>query len=577
MPLQQLTYTIDLLAPVLLTNSVGDENILMSDDYLAGTALLGMFARRYLDKAKLSGPAHQEETFRKWFLAGGLRFLNGYKASSQGLRSLPIPLSVEFPKYGDDDQQPAIELIFEDAADVAANTKHRDAYCVMNPAGIEKVAVAKATHFHHRRTNPVIGHSQSGEIFNYEFIKPQQRFLAAVVGEPDEIAKFLMTLGPGELIGHLGRSRQTEYGRVKIHFTEPGERAADGEIPGMSPAVPARGDASFTLTLLSHAILPNAAGHPQVQADLLAWHLSRALQAAGVQPGSVQLAKSFVRGVEIENYVAVWQARKPAVTALRMGSCFLFTLTRELPEPEWRQLDSVLRQWQEQGIGWRCNEGFGRLAINWQRPPAAGVTAAHGREYSLPNLTASRRQEQREQQRQNLQRQLDKQMPPALVQNIFRGVMQAYLEEKCLAQATSDVELFAGELPGAQISRLQRFAETAPSEAHFKIMLGELPRLSRDRLAGIHSKQEHCSLLEFLQRDHLDSREGRLYRRWAGLLDREAKALSRALNADLLADGDLRLRLLRKYFSTFFALLRKRNRPDIPQRGPSASQKRNTT
>ena len=94
--IKRINYKIQLLSPVLVSSTVGDENMTLSYDFIGGTSLLGILANRYIKEEAPKVPAHQDPVFKQWFLSDKLCFLNGYITNPAGKRGLPIPRSIQF-------------------------------------------------------------------------------------------------------------------------------------------------------------------------------------------------------------------------------------------------------------------------------------------------------------------------------------------------------------------------------------------------------------------------------------------------------------------------------------------------
>jgi|GEM_PF-388480 len=568
---EQLNYVIRLKAPVLITGSVGDENMALSEDYLSGTSLLGFFANLYLKTTRLDKPAHEDENFKSWFLSNDLRFLNGYKMieEKQGddiipRRTLPIPKSIQFKKTAEKTgSEEPLEKIFRLPAENKApdadrnqeeETKAREGYCLLTGRVFEKVSIGvfeqatveKHHHFHHQRTDQVLGRSDAGEIFNYEHLNAGQEFMAAITGNGAALKKFEQWLvakifagGNRILTGRLGRSKNTQYGLVELDFSIAGE-PAEVHAPDQFDALD-KNDPQITLTLLSHAILLNEYGQAAVEEKWLLQALAAALTKNGapIAAAELEIENRFVRAAGVENYVAVWKARKPSVFALEMGSCFLIRIKGHFGETKSQQLKTVLRMVEREGIGIRRNEGFGRVAINWQQ-----------KREKLNNMTKERNDARKE--------LLKKNAPggdlPAPVKKIFAAALQDYCEQTVRKLAVKKLEEFPATLSGSQIGRLQRFAETARDETRFKELLKALAKPAREGLEKNRSSQ--TTLLEFLESDHLVTENGELYK---ALIKAAAKHQTFFATAgyDPLAN-DKKAEWFKIYMTTFFAMMSKK-------------------
>lgn len=568
MALKQLSYKITLLSPVLITSTVGDENISMSEDYLSGTSLLGMFARGYIKKKNLQNAAHENDKFKKWFLSDALRFLNGYITSHAGLRSLPIPMSVQFTKGGatDTSKAPPFECLFHDPE---SETTHKDGFCVLNSNGIEIVSPNKQHHFHHERTNQLIGRSEDALIFNYECLLPFQTFAALVVGTENELDAFLKEFGDKPFTARLGRSKNTEYGHVQIQFDT--ETHDVDELHEKAEIDLEDTDGEFTLTCLSHMLLVDEWGESAVSNTILIESVEREIlrylrqitgESARELPANfLTIEKSYLRSVDIENYVSVWKARKPSVSAFRMGSCFRIKVNSNVDAGIFSHLPDLLRRLQQEGIGLRRNEGFGRIAINWQQDA--------GHNGRITNVTEKRREI-----RKKTASSPPDGSPPPLARQILRDAYYAHLLRRAGEKAVERLEQFRNLPPGSQISRLQAIAETAADERDFIKKVGFLQRTARDKLARCENRNRAETLLDFfenlsLTKQSTDNNAGNSSRQQqtpelqdlisppAGTAESE---FCRALGLRPEQDTSLQNALYKEYMSVFFALMQKKKK-----------------
>ena len=63
----------------------------------------------------------------------------------------------------------------------------------------------------------VQGRSKDGNIFNYEYLEPNQVFVGSVVGPKAALEEFVRQF-PKQLDCHIGRSRRTEYGHCIVEI-----------------------------------------------------------------------------------------------------------------------------------------------------------------------------------------------------------------------------------------------------------------------------------------------------------------------------------------------------------------------
>lgn len=141
--------------------------------------------------------------------------------------------------------------------------------------------------------------------------------------------------------------RESLAGRLRAFDTELRTRAG-----GYQAQVPAA--CYFAVTLTSPAILRDA--HLRHQRSLDAFTLEQALKLA---PGTLTRLYQATGLVRVQGWNELWGTPRPVDFALEAGSVFLFAsaLNQE-------QLLDPLYTLEEQGLGTRRAEGFGRLSIS---------------------------------------------------------------------------------------------------------------------------------------------------------------------------------------------------------------------
>ncbi len=508
--MQQWNYRIELLAPVLLTGTVGDETISLSENYISGTTLLGLFANQYLRE----GHSADSENFRKWFLQGGLRFLNGYAGVTEPTgkelrRSLPVPLSYQAEKTSPDN--PVDVLLKDDQV----SRKPVEGFIVKEGAHIVKAEIAKMVALHHARKNQLYGPgSEEGALFNYEYLRQGQTFMAAVVGEPGCLKDFQYWISEQdkERVFRIGRSRNTEYGLVNLDWLgDPGPISEPGATFKFE-------DDQIILTFLSHVIILNDLGQSDTSEKNLLVHLVSIGRKHKVDltKSGLEIASSLVRTAEIENYVTIWKARKPAQRAFRMGSAFLLTFDAGWLKEHKANLIALFAILQEEGIGCRRQEGFGRIIFGWQQ------------EQSLVNDTRAAMANHKKNMAQ--QPPIETSGPSNVPLNadmiagamnekakeLLRDGLKNRLLEKIRAAAHDLAADFAksgggGSIRGktSQLNRLLQFLAAAKGENEFLVLLGQLKDPGRKALSGIslvdRNRKQHTLLDLLLNHNEADS------------------------------------------------------------------------
>ncbi len=341
--MKAIRYRIEALSPLLFTSNTGDPNMVSTLDYIPGTHLRGLFANEYIKKNNLKDRAEQDERFCRWFLKGKVKFLNAYITSKDEQGEIhsyhPVPLSVQKEKYG----STYYDLFYkEDPPD----TKIEWGYYRFKETCISKESVKKTLNFHHARDRER-GASKEGAIFNYESIDDGQVFEGFILGSEEDLKELINTVPEG--IYYLGRSRNNQYGKVRLQILnkEPEEFAS--EIKGLEGSPKNQqifGGSSAVLTLISDTIIYNENGFSVV--DVKAFE-----KAIGCT-----VKKAFIRASEEEGFISKWRLKTPQERCFKAGSCFLI----EIKDEDIHRLKKL----QEEGIGEMTYAGFGRFVIGWQ-------------------------------------------------------------------------------------------------------------------------------------------------------------------------------------------------------------------
>lgn len=341
-----LQYRVETLSPVLITSTSDDGNMVAAAEHITGTSILGMFAGKFITINEICPEkAHENERFYRWFLQGALKFGNAYLSRQRQDKSIikfiPAPLFMHCKKNDPDTAYNLIKM-----KELDENTKAVRGYVSVNGERYYRDRPDKALHVHHSRKNRTRGHSEEGQIFNYEALAEGQVFDGSIFGDEAELLAFCNVFG-NENIGVLGRSRQAQYGKVRLQL---------GEIEAVGADI-TPDENTVILTLESPLILVNEYGYPELSVGLLV----RYLQDRLVPDTNVTVEKAYARTETVENFVGVWKAKRPQQKAFSAGSSFKLTFS-SAPETE---IKRKLEQLQAEGIGERRHEGFGQVRLWW--------------------------------------------------------------------------------------------------------------------------------------------------------------------------------------------------------------------
>ncbi len=345
--MKTITYRLTLEEPLLVTALEGDPNSAVSYDYIPGSVLRGVLIGLTLRKERLDAI---EEVARRRFFSHETRFLNGYPVLA-GKRSLPAPHTWMKKKYRTGKEKHDItdnalkdEDSPKDESDDKGKPKSmRGEFVAFNGDRRVLIADLQRTVSVHTLRDRKAGRSRgegNSTIYQYNALAADQVFEAAILCEHNADADYLAALLKENKTVIMGGARSAGYGRVTISDVECTDSWQEvGEAPPSGDKI--------VITLLSDAILRNE--HGQHAADFAAL-----CTALGITPDAVE--KVYLGQGIVGGFNRKWGLPLPQMPTVSMGSVLVLKAGTAL--------DSHLA---ERGIGERRNEGFGRLAIGWQK------------------------------------------------------------------------------------------------------------------------------------------------------------------------------------------------------------------
>jgi CRISPR-associated protein Csx10 len=414
-----ITYRLTLEEPLLVTALDGDPNSAVSYDYIPGSVLRGALIGLTMRDAGLSELDAADETTRRCFFSNQTRFLNAYPVL-EGKRSLPSPHTWMQDKYAQGAEKGKItDQVFthgdkreEDSQEKRKPKAMRGKFVAFDAQNVLVAELERTISVHvqrDRRYGRSRGEDQ-GTIYRYEALAAGQVFEAVILCEHDADADYFKGLLEKYKTISMGGARSAGYGRVAIGEVQQHDAWHEtGEAPE-------RG-APIVITLLSDAILRNE--HGQHATDLQAL-----CSALGVTTEHVD--KAFLAHGAVGGFNRKWGLPLPQMPTLSMGS--VLVLKAGTP------LDLSLA---ERGIGERRNEGFGRIAIGWQRPERAV-------------LMSNKREPAAEVRASALSASAEK-----LWQLMAKRIQRQKTERDVLSRAKG-LSLSAAALPKSQINRLRQ-------------------------------------------------------------------------------------------------------------------------
>ena len=427
-----LTFTIALQQPLLSTALLGDPNSTVSHSYIPGSALRGLFAHSYLRQKRLADGS-DDASFRPLFLDGQVRFLNAYPLSASGERLLPTAAGL-FMRKGDDGGAYALYNASHASADTAARRNFLGQeraksvsrpFCHLEGTTLHLHKAAHTLAIHVQRDRPkgrawiegagLPGETPHGTVFQYEALAANQWFGAAIVTDDEAHLEQIHALFV-EGAFWLGRSRSANYGRVTL--SQPVPDNTWREVP--SGATPV-GD-EWTLALLSDTILRDQEG------QAVTFPTSAVMSAYLGTNVSLIADRTFTQPTIVGGFNRTWRTPTLQSYALQAGGVIAFRAAKPLDS-------ALVRRLEQQGIGERRAEGFGRLAFNWL--PAREL---HGHEQNNYQPAQPPREPASSSALSEQERGLAKQMADRLLDQAIDGAITRFVQSHVwpLVTITSD-------------------------------------------------------------------------------------------------------------------------------------------
>lgn len=387
--MKALLFEITLEQPVFVARpAAGEENSCKSYEFIPGATLRGALIGMYLAKYPKKDISHDPEC-RKWFFSGENCFLNAYPVSpGSRARMLPRPLSwrMEKDQRGDNtyrvydfavEENPELKVPISPAAEFVHYTGN---------AGVEVINVRRMLVPHNASITRQVKRADESFVFLYDVLAAGQTFAAVIVGQDVFKLRNELELADGQLL-FLGGSRSANYGRVRLTNFREVHDWKEYETPG--PAL----EGKILVTLLSDAILVDQNGQPAANPDDLF--------------GCKHL-RSYQKTRLVGGFNRKWGLPLPQAVALQAGSVFVYDARDVHPEK--------LQKLVENGIGERCSEGYGRIAVDWnsEKEPLAATLSYINRSGSKVQLSSNSAKVLQEMAKRRLRFNLDGRILDAL-------------------------------------------------------------------------------------------------------------------------------------------------------------------
>ncbi|MCC6957554.1 MAG: hypothetical protein IT316_12230 [Anaerolineales bacterium] len=327
-----------LASPLILTGvGNGEENSSQSQPYIPGSAIRGALIGLYLKGRQMDLPGDSKAS--ALFFSGQVRYLNAYP-EVLGKRTLPVPVSWRRRKEdGEVKGTRVADLAL--IKDMERNQRLRKPFVLTKSEEPAIVLDPEETlNLHIGSDGRGVVKEDLSTMFQYQALAKGQLLIAPMIFADEMDFKDLKDLLEGAGTLPIGRSRSTEYGQVIIESVE--ESSDWRECEAGNP------DQEITLTLLSDALLRDKFGEPTLDLDVA---LTRKLKKP------VECKSAFVQSRLRGGYNQKWALPLPQHETLGMGSVFIYAHDHFD--------DNELKRLEEEGVGERRIDGFGRIGVNW--------------------------------------------------------------------------------------------------------------------------------------------------------------------------------------------------------------------
>lgn len=350
--MKTMVYRITLLEPGLFTALEGDPNSGVSFPFIPGSVLRGALIHKYRGTQKIN-PA--DDAARRLFFNGATRFLNGYPVADDA-PSAPTPRAWQHVKR---DEANASDATIEKPDDKKQWAELSAPFAIRQGAKAKTIQPERQLTIHIQRPRAAGRPKRNdGAIYRYESLAPNQVFMAAIQCDADADATELEKLASGEV--SLGGARTGAYGRARIELVKPNELAqTETQLDNVSQTPADTLYVIFESDVLLRDEYGQFTSDPKVVRKAIAKRLGVAESAlcepdALGKPNMEGEPNAWMRTRYVGGFNRTWGLPLPQMMAIEMGSVFEFEMPS--PKPDTTVLETL-------GIGERCAEGFGRVAV----------------------------------------------------------------------------------------------------------------------------------------------------------------------------------------------------------------------
>ncbi|MCC9294926.1 RAMP superfamily CRISPR-associated protein [Clostridium sp. WLY-B-L2] len=328
--------------PIKISSTVMQSDNEYSRSYIPGAAIRGAYISNYInvnDIKNLNSGIHREKLLR-----GGIKFLNAYPVINE-VRSLPFPrcfyaLKDDIKKYSVSKKM-RISMFYEDTdRDIDKVKGFEFANFNFSKEALETRGIDKINNLHIKK-------EAKNKIFRYEAIDSGEKFRGIIKCENDDyIEEIEQILKKG--LFYIGGSKGSGYGKCKIDNINVSEKNPEIRIFG-DEVNDFEDSESFSIYASSDILYRDKFGIYKSYID--EEYLREKL---GLE--EIKFENSFVDMEYFTGFNNKWRCRLPIVNGIKSGSILIYKFKGNLNPDN-------IRNFEEEGIGERKQDGFGRFII----------------------------------------------------------------------------------------------------------------------------------------------------------------------------------------------------------------------
>lgn len=384
--------TLKTRTPIILANrpSNGEGSMFHSLDFLTGASIRGAFIQLWKQSYGLSQEKMTMEVQDK-FMEEGFVFENFYTTKSS-----PLPLTAitckQFPGFktqedGHGVRDSLIHYYLNKKSFDIEQFQCRDGenQCQSTLQTYEKLVKATPGHtesgavYHvadsiqkiqsgHVAIDPITQTNIKGQLYFENAVDINETFSGSIHVPPSYQKEFEETFKTGSIL-RIGAKRTSGFGEIEVHeVREAKKRVLTSLNPGLRKSLKDRWETfqktceklnvisdqedAFSLTFMSDAILVDE--FYRYRSGLTSELLG---QLSGYDLPPAELVNSHVESKSISGWNQMWNTAVDDVTAVKLGSSYLF-ITKKDKREEWI---SYLEKLESNGIGERKYAGFGQV------------------------------------------------------------------------------------------------------------------------------------------------------------------------------------------------------------------------